>query len=95
MMKVTQDLEARDVEPASELSRRLNLPFSNLSLLTRALTHSSFVNENPTVSEDNERLEFLGDAVLDFIVLAALVPTASSVRPARSRRSCTKNPHWA
>ena len=68
MMKVTQDFESRDTEPASELSRRLNLPFSNLSLLTRALTHSSFVNENPDVSEDNERLEFLGDAVLDFIV---------------------------
>jgi ribonuclease-3 len=39
-----------------------------LSLLIRALTHSSYVNENPLSSEDNERLEFLGDAVLDFIV---------------------------
>lgn len=60
--------EMRDLEPASELSRRLNLPFSNLSLLTRALTHRSYVNENPNAPEDNERLEFLGDAVLDFIV---------------------------
>jgi ribonuclease-3 len=58
----------RDVEPASDLSRRLGLPFSNLSLLTRALTHRSYVNENPLAVEDNERLEFLGDAVLDFIV---------------------------
>jgi len=65
---VTQDSEQRDVEPASSLSRRLNLPFSNLSLLTRALTHRSYVNENPGTLEDNERLEFLGDAVLDFIV---------------------------
>jgi len=55
-------------ESASDLSRRLNLPFSKLSLLTRALTHRSYVNENPNSSEDNERLEFLGDAVLDFIV---------------------------
>jgi len=62
------DHEMRDFESASELSRRLNLPFSNLSLLTRALTHRSYVNENPNSSEDNERLEFLGDAVLDFIV---------------------------
>jgi ribonuclease-3 len=62
------DHEMRDFESASELSRRLNLPFSNLSLLTRALTHRSYVNENPNASEDNERLEFLGDAVLDFIV---------------------------
>ncbi|MEP6895741.1 MAG: ribonuclease III domain-containing protein, partial [Chloroflexota bacterium] len=58
----------QDFESASALSRRLNLPFSNLSLLTRALTHRSYVNENPASPEDNERLEFLGDAVLDFIV---------------------------
>ncbi len=55
-------------ESASELNRRLGLSFSNLSLLTRALTHRSYVNENPGSVEDNERLEFLGDAVLDFIV---------------------------
>jgi len=65
---MTQDFESREVEPASELSQRLNLPFSNLSLLTRALTHRSYVNENPNSVDDNERLEFLGDAVLDFIV---------------------------
>jgi ribonuclease-3 len=58
---------ARDVESVSDLGRRLGLPFSNLSLLTRALTHRSYVNENPQAVDDNERLEFLGDAVLDFI----------------------------
>jgi ribonuclease-3 len=58
----------RDIETASSLDVRLGLSFSNLSLLTRALTHRSYVNENPSVFEDNERLEFLGDAVLDFIV---------------------------
>ncbi|NOT03207.1 MAG: ribonuclease III [Anaerolineales bacterium] len=56
------------MEPASDLSRRLGLSFSNLALLTRALTHRSYVNEHPEAVEDNERLEFLGDAVLDFIV---------------------------
>jgi ribonuclease-3 len=61
------NFNARDVEPASDLSRRLGLSFSNLALLTRALTHRSYVNEYSAV-EDNERLEFLGDAVLDFIV---------------------------
>jgi len=65
---MTQDFEPQDVESASDLCRRLNLPFSNLSILTRALTHRSFVNENPNSVQDNERLEFLGDAVLDFIV---------------------------
>ena len=59
---------SRDFEPASDLSQRLGLRFSNLSMLTRALTHRSYVNENPDAIEDNERLEFLGDAVLDFIV---------------------------
>jgi ribonuclease-3 len=60
------DSNLRDVESALSLSRRLGLPFSSLALLTRALTHRSFVNEYESV-EDNERLEFLGDAVLDFI----------------------------
>jgi len=61
-------LNARDVEPASDLSRRLGLSFSSLSLLVRALTHRSYVNKYPQAVEDNERLEFLGDAVLDFTV---------------------------
>ncbi|MBN2471672.1 MAG: ribonuclease III [Anaerolineae bacterium] len=40
----------------------------DLSLLQRALTHRSYINEHPEDAvEDNERLEFLGDAVLDFI----------------------------
>jgi ribonuclease-3 len=38
-----------------------------MALLTRALTHRSYVNENAETAQDNERLEFLGDAVLDFI----------------------------
>ena len=65
---MTSSFTPRDFEPASDLSRRLGLTFGNLSLLTRALTHRSYVNENPNSPEDNERLEFLGDAVLDFIV---------------------------
>ena len=49
--------------------QKLGSSFNDKSLLVRALTHSSFLNENPDWSfEDNERLEFLGDAVLDFIV---------------------------
>jgi len=67
---VTTLSESRDdkSESAFDLSRRLGLPFSNLALLTRAFTHRSYVNENPDSLEDNERLEFLGDAVLDFVV---------------------------
>ena len=62
-----------DQELPVDLAKRLGLPFSNdLSLLQRALTHRSYVNEHPESIEDNERLEFLGDAVLDFLVGAYL-----------------------
>lgn len=55
------------------LEEKLGVQFSDYSLLTRALTHRSFLNERPEASlEDNERLEFLGDAVLDFVVGAYL-----------------------
>jgi ribonuclease-3 len=65
---VASQPEMRDVESAADLACRLGLSFSNLSLLTRAFTHRSYVNEHSDALEDNERLEFLGDAVLDFIV---------------------------
>ncbi len=55
-------------EAPEALARRLGLPFNNLLMLRRALTHRSFLNENEDALEDNERLEFLGDAVLDFLV---------------------------
>jgi ribonuclease III len=55
-------------ESPKQFSIRLNLPFTNTFLLSRALTHRSYLNENKDAIEDNERLEFLGDAVLDFIV---------------------------
>lgn len=55
------------------LEERLGFQFNDFSLLSRALTHRSYLNENPgDMLEDNERLEFLGDAVLDFVVGAYL-----------------------
>jgi len=55
--------------PAHDFERKVGLCFHDKSLLDRALTHRSFLNENPHWTlEDNERLEFLGDAVLDLIV---------------------------
>ncbi|MGD8864759.1 MAG: ribonuclease III [Anaerolineales bacterium] len=50
-----------------EFLRQLGLSFKDPSLLRRALTHRSYLNENPEAVEDNERLEFLGDAALDFV----------------------------
>lgn len=59
-----------DIQP---LEKNLAIDFHDHSLLERALTHSSYLNENPnSAQEDNERLEFLGDAVLDFVVGAYL-----------------------
>lgn len=53
----------------AEFNVRHNLAFIDLSLLRTALTHRSFLNEHPDLCwEDNERLEFLGDAVLDFLL---------------------------
>ncbi len=46
--------------------------FKDPALLSQALTHSSYLNENHSGGRDNERLEFLGDAVLDFIAGAWL-----------------------
>lgn len=51
-----------------EFQSALGITFRDKSLLTRALTHRSYLNENPDLPYlDNERLEFLGDAILDFV----------------------------
>ncbi len=55
-----------------EFAAKLKLDFNDRLLLSRALTHRSYLNEHPEALEDNERLEFLGDAVLDFVVGAWL-----------------------
>lgn len=56
--------------PYQEFARtKLGFEFKNIDLLVTALTHRSYVNEHrKSVSEHNERLEFLGDAVLELVV---------------------------
>lgn len=49
-----------------------HLNFKNIGLLERALTHSSYVNEMKDPGRDNERLEFLGDAVLELAMSSYL-----------------------
>ena len=49
-----------------DLEKKINYIFKDKGLLTTALTHSSYTNEN-VGSESNERLEFLGDAILQYI----------------------------
>ncbi len=56
-----------------ELEKKLGLNFKNKDLLTQAFTHRSYLNENPGFNlENNERLEFLGDAVTELIVTSHL-----------------------
>ncbi len=52
-----------------KLSEKLNIHFKDISLLERSLTHRSILNEKKNKAlKHNERLEFLGDAVLELIV---------------------------
>ena len=57
----------------SGLQKKLGITFRDQTLLKQALVHSSYINENPgDSSSDNEKLEFLGDTVLDFIITEKL-----------------------
>jgi ribonuclease III len=52
-----------------KFQQELRYKFKDLDILSLALRHSSFVNENPELNiQDNERLEFLGDAVLNLVI---------------------------
>lgn len=53
----------------SQLEQKFGITFTNKDLLVQSLTHRSYINENPSFHLDhNERLEFLGDAVLELVV---------------------------
>lgn len=85
---MTHPPKRRKVESPQEMAKRLSLPFlDNPSLLTRALTHTSYLNENEDALDDNERLEFLGDAVLDFVVGAWLFKRRPEMREGELTRA--------
>jgi ribonuclease III len=70
------------------LARRLGLCFRNFGLLDQALRHSSYAHDNPGSGPSNERLEFLGDAVLALSVSALLLarfPESSEGEMSRGR----------
>jgi ribonuclease III len=56
----------------SQLQSRLGHTFANPALLLQALTHPGYANEHPSDGDHYQRLEFLGDAVIQFVVTAAL-----------------------
>lgn len=56
----------KSIRKLAELENRIGYKFRNFDLLVQAMTHSSYANEHKAAKmKDNERLEFLGDAVLE------------------------------
>jgi ribonuclease-3 len=72
---------AEPADPVGRLEARLGLPFADRALALAALTHKSYVNEHRGEAlTDNERLEFLGDAVIDLAVSHRLMARFPSAR---------------
>lgn len=86
-------------DPFDELQRKLQLAFKRTKLLRQAFTHTSYVNEHKRGSvQDNERLEFLGDAVLQLLVsefLFAAYPNRPEGELTRMRASVVCEPSLA
>jgi len=84
------------MEQLMSLQDRINFKFSDIKLLNKALTHKSYANENSKTLKHNERLEFLGDSVLDILVSDFLVQeysefaegTLSKIRAAVVNETC-------
>jgi ribonuclease-3 len=76
----------------------LGYSFRNPELLLEALTHSSYVQETAAGTRDNEQLEFLGDAVLNFLVsvwLADTFPQLAEGKLSRARARLVTAEHLA
>jgi len=68
MKTVTQN-QKYNTSVTADLEGKIGIEFKDKAILVKALVHRSYLNENPGFSaEHNERLEFLGDAVLELIV---------------------------
>ena len=63
----------------NKFEQLIGYKFNNRTYLERALTHSSYNKEKNTKHQDNERLEFLGDAFFDAIVSAELFKKMNGV----------------
>lgn len=59
-------------DPLDQLEIRIDHVFRDRSLLERAVTHPSLLADRPDLAESNQRLEFLGDAVLQLVLTEAL-----------------------
>jgi len=71
-MSLEQNVLPEPRKSIAKLENKLGYSFKDSEHLIRALLHRSYTNERPGIHVDYERLEFLGDAVLDLIVAAWL-----------------------
>ncbi len=72
-MKKENIKKIKNQRPLNELENIIGIEFKDKTLLQKALTHRSYINEHPDyLNGHNERLEFLGDAVLELIVSSYL-----------------------
>ncbi len=80
----------------TDLQARIAYPFVDITRLKLALTHPSWLQENPAASENNQRLEYLGDAVLQLILTEALFELYPEEREGElsKRRSALANGHY-
>jgi ribonuclease-3 len=67
-----EKMRAMKKNPFGPLEKKLGYSFSDKQLLTTALTHKTYAFEASTPVEYNERLEFLGDSILSFVVAERL-----------------------
>ncbi|MDR3073387.1 MAG: ribonuclease III [Deltaproteobacteria bacterium] len=72
------------------VEKNIGYVFTDASLLVRALTHSSYANEQGGDAEHNERLEFLGDAVLELCVSSELFARFPAMREGELTRMRAK-----
>ncbi len=82
----------------AELENRLGYTFNNRELLHEALRHRSWVNEQNARLRDNERLEFLGDAVVNLVVGHLLMRACADLKEgdlSRMRAALVNETHLA
>ncbi|MDP0499957.1 MAG: ribonuclease III [Verrucomicrobiota bacterium JB022] len=80
----------------ADFESRIGYHFQDRSLLERALTHPSYIQQNPDEGENNQRLEFLGDAVLSLMLaekLYAILPRKREGILTRNRAALAKGAH--
>ncbi len=73
-------LQQIDKNELGNLEKTLGYRFTDLRLLHKSIVHSSYAFEHPSGEKDNERLEFLGDAVLDVVIGHILFKNYESMR---------------